>query len=278
MLAYIVEDLANDKNKKYSSAKGIMERHVLQDYLQPDVLKKLNSHEYVEKQDESISKEVDKFGPISKPEGNYFRLPDHVNYNFISTEEDVVKLEVLKKDKFIGVDSEWRPGLATYYKTKPSLFQISGANDAFCIDFVSLQKSDVLNKMMTEIFSSPDITIIGFDFGGDTREVSKKLPHLTFIKYIANLLDLQAYYKEMTGSNQVTGLAKVAQAILGKPICKGEQMSNWEKRPLRLSQQHYGALDGYVLVVIMEKLIKKAEEEMLDEYIDYVEPVDIRNQ
>ena len=82
MLAYIVEDLANDKNKKYSSAIGIMERHVLQDYLQPDVLKKLNSLEYVEKQDESISKEVDKFGPISKPEGNYFRLPDHVNYNF----------------------------------------------------------------------------------------------------------------------------------------------------------------------------------------------------
>lgn len=31
-------------------------------------------------------------------------------------------------------------------------------------------------------------------------------------------------------------------------------MSNWEKRPLRESQVHYGALDAWVLVLLVEKM------------------------
>ena len=33
-------------------------------------------------------------------------------------------------------------------------------------------------------------------------------------------------------------------------LCKFEQISNWETRPLRQSQMHYAALDAHVLIQI----------------------------
>lgn len=36
-------------------------------------------------------------------------------------------------------------------------------------------------------------------------------------------------------------------------------MSNWEKRPLRYSQEHYAALDAWVLVILLENLLKQGK-------------------
>jgi len=64
----------------------------------------------------------DSFEPLSKPHEEYLQLPKHVKLEWITTEQDVSKLDVLLQDQFIGVDSEWRPQLTQYHKTKPSVF------------------------------------------------------------------------------------------------------------------------------------------------------------
>lgn len=104
-----------------------------------------------------------------------------------------------------------------------------------------------------------------------------KHPHFQFIKYITNFIDAQTYYGKVFLIEQQTGLSKVALNVLNKSICKVEQMSNWERRPLRKSQAHYASLDAYILIGIIEKLVEKAKQDGLQPFEKFVKTLDTRN-
>jgi ribonuclease D len=74
-------------------------------------------------------------------------------------------------------------------------------------------------------------------------------------------LDASFLYKKLFPDYKESGgfsLANVVQRLTGKKLCKVEQMSNWEKRPLRESQKHYAALDSWILIEVVEKLFQIA--------------------
>jgi ribonuclease D len=111
------------------------------------------------------------------------------------------------------------------------------------------------------VFTNDKSLVVGFSFGSDIDIFIRRFPKMNFYRFIKRFIDAQTYYARVFGAPQQTGLAKVADKVLGSPICKREQMSNWERRPLRKSQQHYAALDAYVLVQIMQALVKKGKED-----------------
>lgn len=115
--------------------------------------------------------------------------------------------------------------------------------------------------MLSKVFRNDASTIIGFGFSSDIEQFARKLPNLNFIKYVRNFVDAQSYFGKIYLIEQQTGLAKVALKVFNKAICKVEQMSNWERRPLRQSQQHYGALDAFILIDIIKHLIKKGQQQ-----------------
>ena len=50
-------------------------------------------------------------------------------------------------------------------------------------------------------------------------------------------------------------LSKLVVAVLGKPLDKSQQTSNWEERPLSMQQQLYAAIDGHVLTTLFDELL-----------------------
>ena len=48
----------------------------------------------------------------------------------------------------------------------------------------------------------------------------------------------------------------MVEKLIGKKLCKFEQRSNWNRRPLKKSQLHYAALDALVCEVLYDILKK----------------------
>ena len=45
------------------------------------------------------------------------------------------------------------------------------------------------------------------------------------------------------------GLSELVRLCFGKPLNKSEQISNWEKRPLRKSQKIYAGTTAIILMI-----------------------------
>ena len=194
---------------------------------------------------------VDAFAPI-KTDNNTLRMPKKIKVHFIGKEEDIGMLNELVGSSMIGMDSEWRPPISPYDKQRPGLLQLSNDKTTYLIDLVALSNNKLLDEMLANVFTHTDTLCIGFSFKSDLEMFNQFFPAMTFYKKFTNFVDVQDYYMKLHELDNQIGLAKVSIEILGKEICKGEQMSNWEKRPLRLSQQHYGALDAYALIDMLK--------------------------
>ncbi|XP_074871617.1 exonuclease mut-7 homolog [Carettochelys insculpta] len=218
---------------------------------------------------------------------DYYQIPvTRESIHFLQTWEDMRrwKEKVLQPGQVVGIDMEWRPSFGLVGKSRVSVLQIAIEEQVFLLDLLELLKPDEMEELfyfLQTLFSDPTIIKLGYGLSGDLHSLAATCSAFKEIdKQVEGTVDLLAVHKQLQkccsgrrrsglqvdvlseekscgdrGFRQPErGLSLLVQHVLGKPLDKTEQLSNWEKRPLREEQILYAASDAYCLLEVYKKL------------------------
>ncbi|XP_041262439.1 exonuclease mut-7 homolog isoform X4 [Onychostruthus taczanowskii] len=222
---------------------------------------------------------------------DYYQLPiPRENIHFLQTWEETRQCweKVLQPGQVVGVDMEWKPSFGMVGKPRVALLQLALKDEVFLLDLPRLLEQaeaegekEKLPHFIQMLYSDAAITKLGYGMSGDLGSLAATCSALKDTeKQMQGVVDLLAVDKQLQwgkDSRKVDGLSPehsheergvrqpekglslLVQHVLGKPLDKTEQLSNWEKRPLREEQILYAASDAYCLLEIYERLCKDPE-------------------
>ncbi|KAF5911647.1 hypothetical protein HPG69_007404 [Diceros bicornis minor] len=174
----------------------------------------------------------------------------------------------------VGVDLEWRPSFGLGSRPQASLMQVAMEGRVFLLDLLVLsqpaggQASQAFSQLVFQLLSDPSITKLGYGMAGDLRSLGASCPALAHTeKHLRGSLDLQQVHRQMRvvdvpapgvdGTKGLRGLSLLVQQVLGKPLDKRQQLSNWDRRPLSEAQLAYAAADAYCLLEVYWALCRE---------------------
>ncbi|MEM9338188.1 MAG: 3'-5' exonuclease [Bacteroidota bacterium] len=166
------------------------------------------------------------------------------NIRVIENEEEVDKaLDLLRKEKILGFDTEKKPTFkkGDYHPT--AMIQLASHHEAFLF---RLNKIGCPNSLF-DLMSDPEKIKFGISIGDDLKELRKLNPFEP-----SGFFDLNHIVKDI-GVKHI-GVKKLAAIFLNKRISKGQQTSNWENDALTEAQQKYAATDAWICLKIHQKL------------------------
>ncbi len=251
-LPIVLKELKGEKkNEKLSYILSYAKSNGL---LIPDFNKKTNKLIQKALNTEPLEIQKDFFGPRTKDCISFTR--EEIKVIFVNLCSDLVKYFSLyfKDTEFIGIDSEWKETLKIKQKTKTAIIQLSDydGKNVLILDMIALYKDKSFEKTFIDLFKNKKF--ISFGFESDLINMSKEIED--FFKEQVQMYDIEKLY-QVKYFEKAPSFSKVCEKVLGKNLCKYEQCSNWEKRPLRESQLHYAALDAIICCLIFKKLNEK---------------------
>ncbi|XP_072311406.1 exonuclease mut-7 homolog [Eucyclogobius newberryi] len=195
---------------------------------------------------------------------------------FVDTAEALQKYQtlLLKEGGVVGVDMEWQPTFGCNPTQQVALIQLAVSEQVFLIDLCEksfCQHPDTIH-FIRKLFSQPKILKLGYGMSGDLKCLLATWHQLIDQPLqMDGVLDLLNVHQKIQRSKKnrtqngpkvvlvgedsaEKGLSLLVQQVLRQPLDKTEQMSNWEKRPLRVSQIRYAVADAYCLLDVYKVL------------------------
>lgn len=166
--------------------------------------------------------------------------------NTVQEAEDAV-LE-LKKEKYIGFDTETKPSFQRGVHYKVSLLQFSTLTKAYLFRLHLTGFPDCL----VDILQSPDIVKVGLSTKDDFSALSARRSFDP-----AGFVELQDYVHAL-GIEEI-GLQRLYALLFNMKISKAQRLSNWQAEELLPSQICYAATDAWTTLKIwmyLDDLVK----------------------
>ncbi|KAH9539545.1 hypothetical protein CY35_15G062900 [Sphagnum magellanicum] len=153
---------------------------------------------------------------------------------------------------------------------------VKGEEIVFVLDLLALSAS-AFGLAMKAMLTSPHILKLGFAFKQDLLHLTTTFPgseaHGCFDK-VEPYMDLGKLYKQIVNAGgsicsqqhgrkkplvgRAFSLAAITEVVLGMPLCKDSQCSDWEQRPLTREQIDYAAADAHCLLALFDSLLPDA--------------------
>jgi len=140
-----------------------------------------------------------------------------------------------------------------------------------------------MDRLLSKVFGSSKVVKVGMSFDGDLKLLRKQYPAMASLQTIRQMRkymeleqclkfirssegkrrfgvssrlesDIKTFCVRAGGSKREGGLATIVRHVLRQRLDKKEQLSNWARRPLRLSQSAYAAIDAKCQVDVYHAL------------------------
>ncbi len=239
----------------YLSIFDILDLKINENILQDDIFEELNNIFNIIKLNFSDHFNLiysDNFSPSQNSE-DYFKIPlPEENIIFIDNlNQFYIVKEKFKESKFLGIDTEWKISNINLKECITSTIQISDKKNCFIFDYLKLKDEKNFMRNFSETFK--DKIFLAFAFSSDLKTLGNSEINEFFKK--EKIIDFKDVFTDKAFGTKFRGLSNMSLNLIGKKLCKKNQISNWELRPLRKEQIHYAALDAYILIEIFEKII-----------------------
>lgn len=158
----------------------------------------------------------------------------------------------------VGIDTEWGEAGGHDSHAAPSVVQIAALDHVWVVD--TLMPGPCTRSLIRWLFGCKRLLLLGFAFAHDVLRLASLAldkdhttsPHNDLSQ--AEVLDIQLLAQRHAPKGLTPGLKTVAEAWLGITIDKSEQCSDWDRRPLSVSQLRYAAIDAVVLLDIAQAM------------------------
>nr|XP_002131917.1 exonuclease mut-7 homolog [Ciona intestinalis]XP_026691532.1 exonuclease mut-7 homolog [Ciona intestinalis] len=183
---------------------------------------------------------------------------------------------ILNNNSCVGIDSEW--AFSTSNTDGVAILQLAVQSNVYLLDvfnFTNQMNTCTLGLFLAKLIKSKNHLKLGYGLNEDMQKLACSIPLLKeALQASVRVLDFhivlkhacRLYPKLLAMENDAdelckhSGLSKLALQTLGQALDKSEQISDWERRPLRVTQVTYAALDAFCLLEIYDVLSIRLQE------------------